>query len=389
MELVSKEKCSGCMACVEKCPAKCISMVEDHMGNYYPQIEEANCLHCGVCQRVCPELTILSAMRPFDAYAAWSLDDLDRKTSASGGAASVFYRHALDMGYWIAGVKYTKKFHVVHSLSNQMEIVDDFKQSKYVYSESADIYQKVKERLTAGQKVLFISLPCKIAGLLGYFGKKPDNLVTVDLVCHGTPPYRHLMEHIDCVKGKHVPAFLKFRRDNEYVFQLFDENNAMIYSKLGRMDSYLAAFLEGINYRESCYHCSYAKPERISDITVCDFWGLGQETPFDHPYSGAISAVLINTEQGESFFQGCQKYLFTEQRPVDEAIRGNAQLNSPTLYPSCRAEFEKLYQKQGFDAAVISCLGAVMKQEEKKVRKQQMRDALRTTVGIFIKRYRR
>lgn len=377
------------MACVDKCPGRCISMVADHMGNFYPQIEEADCRHCGLCQRVCPELTIFSAVRPFDAFAAWSLNDLDRKTSASGGAASVFYRYALNMGYWIAGVKYTKDFHVVHSLSNQKEVVNSFKQSKYVYSESSGIYQSVQERLATGENVLFISLPCKIAGLLGYLGKKPDNLVTVDIVCHGAPPYRHLGEHIDGVKGKSVPAFLTFRQDNKFVFQLLDKNNSIIYSKVGRMDSYLAAFLEGINYRESCYHCGYAKPERISDITICDFWGLGQETPFSNPYSGAISAILINTEQGKRFFQGCRKYLFTEQRPVDEAIRGNAQLNNPSLYPSCRAEFEKLYQKQGFDAAVRSCLGDVMKQEEKCVRKKQMRDTLRTMAGIFIRRYRR
>ena len=388
MELASKTKCTGCMACMEKCPGNCISITPDHMGNYYPHINGTDCLNCGVCQKTCPELVMPSAVKPSEAYAAWSLDNNDRKSSASGGAASVFYRHALDMGYWIAGAKYTKDFHVTHIVSDKISAVNGFKQSKYVCSEMGSVYQKVKELLSVGETILFISLPCKIAGLLGYLGKKYDNLITVDIVCHGTPPYQNLKEHIDCVK-KNIPTVLKFRQDNEFIFQLSDDNDQILYSKVGRTDTYLTAFLEGINYRESCYHCNYARPERISDITICDFWGLGQEIPFDHPYSGSISAVLINTDRGKAFFRGCQAYLFTEQRPVDEAIKGNAQMNHPSPYPSQRPEFEKMYQECGFDKAVASCLSNVMNQEKKKIKKKQMRDMLRKLAGVFIERYRR
>lgn len=33
-------------------------------------------------------------------------------------------------------------------------------------------------------------------------------------------------------------------------------------------------FLEGETYRDSCYECPYAKPERGADITIGDFWGV-------------------------------------------------------------------------------------------------------------------
>ena len=77
------------------------------------------------------------------------------------------------------------------------------------------------------------------------------------------------------------------------------DNNKILYSKIGRQDNYLAAFLEGLNYRPSCYNCSYARPERISDITIGDFWGLGAEIPWNYPYTGSISAVLIIQKKEE------------------------------------------------------------------------------------------
>lgn len=56
----------------------------------------------------------------------------------------------------------------------------------------------------------------------------------------------------------------------------------------------------------------YAKAERISDITICDYWGLGTEVPFEHPYTGSVSAVLINSDKGELFFDKCKGKLFVD-----------------------------------------------------------------------------
>lgn len=388
MELAPKKICTGCMSCVYSCPQHCITESEDILGHLYPQIEQTKCMSCGKCQRACPEITKVAAHKSEKAYAAWSLDVENRKTSASGGAASTFYQKAIEDGFWIVGAQYNDDFSVVHTVSNEMASIRTFKQSKYVYSEMGVAYQHIKKLLLCGEHVVFISLPCKVAGLLGYLGGKTDNLITVDIVCHGTPSYKNLREHISSiVKGK-SPADLKFRQDNEFEFLLLDQREKPIYNRVGRTDSYLAAFLEGLNYRESCYYCSYAKPERISDITICDFWGLGQDIPFNYPYSGAISAVLINTKMGMDFFESCKPCLFAKERPVDEAIKGNAQLNMPTAVHPKRAEFEKEYVKQGFESAVSSCLGNIMKSERKRVRKQKRRAALRKTAGVFIKRYR-
>lgn len=49
-----KEDCCGCTACYAICPKGAISMKEDEEGFEYPQIDEAKCVRCGRCLKVCP-----------------------------------------------------------------------------------------------------------------------------------------------------------------------------------------------------------------------------------------------------------------------------------------------------------------------------------------------
>lgn len=391
ISLADKKNCTGCMACLQTCPMKCISVREDDIGDLYPYIDRDTCIECGSCVKVCPEISITRKdclKKPDQAYAVWSLNTNSRAASASGGAASGFYESALNQGYWICGVKYEEQYHVRHFLTKDQQVISAFRQSKYVYSETENIYRQIKDLLQKTEKVLFISLPCKVAGLYSFLGDKlAENLLTVDIVCHGTPPYAQLREHIKNVamldQGK-----LTFRKENEFLFEVTD-NNKTLYSKIGRQDNYLAAFFEGLNYRPSCYNCSYARPERISDITIGDFWGLGAEIPWNHPYTGSISAVLINTEKGRKFWNECSDSFFAEERSVEEAVKGNAQLNHPTTVHPKRAEFETLYKQKGFEEAVQICLQDEIKQDRKKQEKIQFRRKLRKMAGIVIPRYRR
>lgn len=387
--LANRNECTGCMACMQACPIHCIVCKKDDLGNLYPEINCEKCVDCGKCMSICPELNkdIMQFHAIKKAYAVWSRNQDSRLSSASGGAAAEFYSYALEQGYWICGVEYAEDFHVIHTLSRDMSSIKKYKQSKYVYSEMKEIYKEIRELLENEQKVLFISLPCKVAGLKGYLEKTYENLITVDIVCHGTPSYQQLKEHISNIKAKGVK--LRFRYENEFVFRLMTDEDNIVYNKLGRQDTYLAAFLEGLNYRCSCYECTYARPERISDITICDFWGLGTEIPFDHPYSGAVSAVLTNTNQGSAFFEKCKKNFFVEERPIHEAVKGNAQLNHPVQLHLKRPEFEENCKKYGFEKAVRYVLKSEMQKDRVQLQRRKIRKRLRWLAGIIIPRYRR
>lgn len=381
------ERCSGCMACIAGCPHNAITICSDNLGNFFPSIDEKRCVDCGKCSKICPELNPTDSRNSKRAYAVWSLEPDCRKSSASGGAAAEFYKKALEDGFWICGAEYTADGHVIHTLSKEQGAIKRYKQSKYVYSETNHIYQKIKEKLDNGENVLIISLPCKIAGLIGYLGKQYENLLTVDIVCHGTPSGQLLRDHIAKVAPGIEDFSLRFREDNEFKFSL-QTGGKVVYCKIGRTDPYLAAFLEGLSYRQACYTCRWAEPKRISDLTICDFWGLGAEIPFDHPYTGAISAVLVNTEKGGCFFEICRERLFVEERPVGEVVNGNAQLNAPTSEHPQRAVFEALYKEFDFDVAVNEVLCEEIRAARKELRRVMLRRKIRRLAGVFLKRYR-
>ena len=67
---------------------------------------------------------------------------------------------------------------------------DKFRGSKYVQSYLGDIFSEIVDQLQGDQKVLFSGTPCQVAGLLSFKKKKKinsENLLTVDIVCHGVP----------------------------------------------------------------------------------------------------------------------------------------------------------------------------------------------------------
>ena len=55
-EIIDKERCTGCGACLSSCPKSTISMRTDEEGFDYPVISQDECIDCGLCQKVCPPL---------------------------------------------------------------------------------------------------------------------------------------------------------------------------------------------------------------------------------------------------------------------------------------------------------------------------------------------
>lgn len=350
MEICAPERCTGCFACLNACTTGAIAVCEDAMGRTVPKIDERKCVKCGLCRAVCPEVNRPKLSRAPHAIAAWSRSDADRAKSSSGGAAAVFAGEVIRGGGIAVGCASMdgRARHII--IDNETDIAK-LRGSKYVQSDGGDVYRKIRAALGSGREALFIGMPCQVAGLRAFLRGKEDGLITVDLICHGTPPARYLAEHINAVApGKRVTSFA-FRGERDWKLTLFDGDD-VICSRGRARDAYFAAFLGGLTFRSNCYGCPYKRPERAGDLTVGDFWGIDRRT-LKNPYGGRISLVLPNTEKGAAFLERCKPELIWEARRFDEAANSKqGDLIAPGKPPKGRAAFEACYPEMGFERAV-------------------------------------
>lgn len=351
MKICDENRCSGCCTCFNACPKNCITMKENEYGVIVPKIDEEKCIKCNICKNICPENNNSNFNTPIEVYASWSKDDEIRKRSSSGGIAYEMYKYIIANGGIAIGTAFDEQMNLKHMVGKSLEDLDMFRGSKYVQSYIGKIYKEVKEYLKLNKKVVFVGTPCQVNGLNKYLKKKYlDNLITVDLVCHGVPPIKYLKEYLKYINITNVDK-ITFRGENNRHFTGYSKGN-IIYKKHSKEDIYYKAFLEGILCRESCYNCNYARKERVSDITIGDFWGLGKEIPFNYSIENGVSLIMVNTQNGKKFINQISDYLFLEKRTLEEAIKENLQLQKPIKEGEKRLIFKQLYKKYGFNKAI-------------------------------------
>lgn len=162
-------------------------MQADSEGFLYPKVNEANCIDCGLCEKVCHELYPYEDCKPLKVYAAINKDEEIRLKSSSGGIFYLLAEKTIAEGGVVFGVRLDEQWQVVIDYTETMEGVRAFMGSKYVQARMATAYADAKRFLAEERKVLFSGTPCQIAGLHHFLRKPYENLLTVDIICHGTP----------------------------------------------------------------------------------------------------------------------------------------------------------------------------------------------------------
>lgn len=359
MDTICKiEQCTGCAACMNRCPKGCIKMkIDNRLGHLFPHIDHDNCVDCGACHKVCPVNQPITLRVPQTAYAGWDKSNSEYVTSTSGGAASAFARCIIHQGGVVYGCAMMPNIEVKHIRVETIEDISKLKGSKYVQSTIGMVYKEVREDLRNGRKVLFIGTPCQVAGVKSFIGEKlSDNLYTVDLICHGTPPLEFLRKHI-LKKTKGVVPDEIFFRKGAYLLLLLLGGKEIYRSSLFEQryeDVYYNTFFDGFSYRDSCNTCKYAQPNRVSDITIGDFWGLKENLPLAHPHG--CSVLLPTTEKGKELVEGIRNEFYLFERTVDEAVNGNDQLRHPKEKDFRIKIFKKLQPMLGIGNAYRLCM---------------------------------
>ena len=318
----SPENCCGCTACASSCKYGAISMCPDEYGFIYPKIDESKCIDCGLCSKMCQFKSDYKRFANYDepfVYAARQINLAEVSKSQTGGMAAMIYRHFFKDGDIAYGVKFDLNFNVIHACARTTEEAQSFRGSKYVQSDLKGIFPEVKQLLSLGQKVLFIGTPCQVSGLKAYLPVKlHTKLFTVDLICHcNTAPgiWKSYVEYLQHrYKSKIVKADFRNKRFGWHkCLETYEfENGKELITR-----SYDYLFFDHLNSRPSCTNCPYTNFNRVSDITIGDYWGW-EEHHSEFNDNLGLNLVLVNSEKGLSFFKECMPFLdFVETSIID------------------------------------------------------------------------
>ena len=322
LNLIKKERCSGCHACAAVCPKHAISMIQDPEGFLYPWIDERLCIDCELCEKVCQAYYPLVTERTPVAYACNHKDEDIRAHSSSGGAFTAFATWIIQQGGIVFGAAFDEKHNVSHIAVESIEDLHKLRESKYVQSIIGDTYIYVKEYLEKGRIVLFTGTPCQIDGLLHYLNKEYKTLYTQDIICHGVPSPKVWEKYLKCMekyfnstlKRETHPSFRSKTKGWIQYSQYLSFDNGREYREIHGNDIYFQAFVKNYSLRPSCYQCNSKTLNRNSDITLGDLWGIQEICPelFD---DRGTSMVLVNSEKGRRLIEEIKRDLV--YRPID------------------------------------------------------------------------
>lgn len=345
-------QCSGCGACMAICPQAAITMQEAADGCVYPVIDHDKCVRCGKCLQICDFHQPATLRAPLDAWAAAGRDDALVKRSASGGIFATIAMRWIADGGMVAGAVMDmdeQGLQVYHLLSDKAEDVRRMQGSKYVQSEAWRCYADVAAALRAGRKVLFSGTPCQVAAIRRLTGD-PENLITIDIICHGVPSQKMLNGYVQCLekrfRGRVVSAGFRDKDGSSRYCARIDlqRRKGMRTLCLRSSDlSYYRHFLAGVIFRENCYHCPYASLNRVGDLTIGDYWGVekrhAQEIAAgDMPARQDWSCVLAASAKGQRLLEMCSEALMLQASRLAWVAMENQQLNHPVQKPAEREQ---------------------------------------------------
>lgn len=360
IQSLPKEQCTGCAACVNRCPADCISMQNDAEGFLYPVINEGRCILCGECKKSCPVLAPPAKSeteRAPDCFAAWSEDDEIRLQSTSGGVFTHLAQTVLAQGGFVAGARYRADHLVEHALVSSETELEPLRQSKYVQSEIGLSYREIRDRLRREKPVLFAGTPCQCAGLRSFLQKEYENLFLCDFICRGVNSPKVYLAYLRELENRYgSPVKQVWFKNKTYGWNrfctkiLFENGREYLADRetdpfmLGYIKSRLSCYM-----RPSCYGCLFKGIHRPTDITLGDFWGVEKQFPALNTGNG-ISLVLIQSEKGGKLLE--QSAVGLGFLPAGFVPDHNICAIRSVRPPRERASFYRQLENAGFHAAL-------------------------------------
>lgn len=419
IEIEEKKDCVGCNACVQVCPKQCISMHEDEQGFLYPKVNKELCIGCGLCERVCPVINQAVPNYPLSSLAAKNKDGDVQQASSSGGLFKALASHVIKNGGVVFGARFNENWEVVHDYAQAFDELEAFQTSKYVQSKIGTSFIKAKKFLQQGRMVLFSGTPCQLAGLKLYLMKDYENLIAVDIVCHGVPSPLIWKEYLSYawiqvnlgdqsmgsqslanVNKKNKIAKINFRDKKigwtQYGLSIFfnsqaygndtsyNANNStpssIEFFESHKDNLYMQAFLKDLDLRPSCYSCPAKCGKSQSDLTLADFWGIKTHYPQFYDAKG-VSLILVHTQKALDILN---------QLPVDSlSVRySDALAGNPSIEKSVGLPKESKLMWDHFEKDGIEGIKVVLERMKPSITKRMI-NKLKNRSKSMMKRFKR
>ena len=344
--------CCGCGACLQVCPAKAISLEEDSFGFRYSKIDSSLCVDCGKCKRVCPAINSEergSIPRVFSAYAK---SQEKRGRGSSGGVFGLLAEKVINSGGVVYGAAFDDNLKIRHIGVTSLQELAPVLKSKYVQSDVGNTFLHVQKNLKEGKTVLFCGTPCQCLALNNLIGGNRERLMLVDFICHGVPSQKMFDNAVASWQNSHNKKIEKFSFRHKSLID--SKESGLRHWKLTTSDGKLHsgrsikfpfyyAYLQYLFFRPSCYSCRYAKTDRVTDLTLGDFWGL-RKIECDitmKDFNKGFSMVMANNARGQRFLDSLE--IGTKEYPLAVAIDNNFAYTKATIQTEESKQFFKDY----------------------------------------------
>lgn len=337
-------------------------MSEDREGFLYPVTDIGTCTTCNACNKVCPVAKKNGQKRESytsstKAYASAVTDENILLNSSSGGLFSAIATSIINDGGVVFGTAWVND-EIHHIAVESVEELAKLRGSKYAQSSLDDSFVEVRDYLIAGRKVLFTGTPCQVTGLHAFLRKDYDNLLNIEVACHGAPSPKVLRKYMQVLREQYGDDVqLNFRSKPEgwqqYKVTAFTRNKHYFYE--GQKENlFMKGFLRELYSRPICHDCPFKAGVSGADITLADFWGVENVLP-DFPFYDGASLVLTHTKKAERVFNGLQGVI-TKVVELEKAIPQNgALLHSEEPHPE-RTYFFKHIEDKPFVELMDECL---------------------------------
>lgn len=342
-EVLDKANCNGCTACMSVCPKGAITMEENKDGFKYPVIDQNKCIDCGLCQKTCHALSTKSNASINSCYVAYANEDKIKENASSGGIFPLIANSILDENGIVIGAAFDNENKLRHIAISKKEDLYKLKGSKYLQSDLDSIFKFVKENIEKN-KILFVGVPCQVAGLKAFLNKEYENLICIDLICHGVPSPKLFEKYIKELEEQNNEKLINYNFRDKFTGWDLYSNTATFQNKkvteLQSNNSYMKLFLSDVALRESCYDCNFKLGNKYSDLTLGDFWGVKKYYPEMYNKKG-VSAIIINTEKGDTIFNKIKNETTYKNCKLEEIVDGNPSLAKSSKMPDRRKDFFK------------------------------------------------